>query len=91
MDLDVLVDWSSSKSLAGLLGYTDLPLVSSDFRGDSRSSIVDGLMTTVLSEENMVHIVGCMTMSGVMPAALLIWLTLSVKVSIVSSAWIVYE
>jgi glyceraldehyde-3-phosphate dehydrogenase/erythrose-4-phosphate dehydrogenase len=58
MDLDVLVDWSSSKSLAGLLGYTDLPLVSSDFRGDSRSSIVDGLMTTVLSEENMVHIVG---------------------------------
>jgi glyceraldehyde 3-phosphate dehydrogenase len=50
---------TSSKSLAGLLGYTDLPLVSSDFRGDSRSSIVDGLMTTVLSEENMVHIVGC--------------------------------
>jgi len=49
---------ASSKSLAGLLGYTDLPLVSSDFRGDSRSSIVDGLMTTVLSEENMVHIVG---------------------------------
>ncbi len=48
----------SSKSLAGLLGYTDLPLVSSDFRGDSRSSIVDGLLTTVLSEENMVHIVG---------------------------------
>jgi glyceraldehyde 3-phosphate dehydrogenase len=49
---------ASNKSLAGLLGYTDLPLVSSDFRGDSRSSIVDGLMTTILSEENMVHIVG---------------------------------
>jgi glyceraldehyde 3-phosphate dehydrogenase len=31
--------------LKGILGYTDEPLVSSDFRGDSRSSIVDGLST----------------------------------------------
>jgi glyceraldehyde 3-phosphate dehydrogenase len=44
--------------LAGVLGYTDLPLVSSDFRGDSRSSIVDGLMTSVLSEARMIHVVG---------------------------------
>lgn len=44
--------------LAGVLGYTDLPLVSSDFRGDSRSSIVDGLMTALLSEERMIHVVG---------------------------------
>ncbi len=43
--------------LAGILGYTDLPLVSSDFRGDSRSSIVDGLMTALLCEERMVHVV----------------------------------
>jgi hypothetical protein len=49
---------AANSSLAGILGYTDLPLVSSDFRGDSRSSIVDGLMTAVLSDENMVHIVG---------------------------------
>ena len=41
-----------------VLGYTDLPLVSSDFRGDSRSSIVDGLMTTVLCEECMIRVVG---------------------------------
>ena len=41
-----------------VLGYTDLPLVSSDFRGDSRSSIVDGLMTTVLCEERMIRVVG---------------------------------
>src|SRR5713101_9948520 len=41
-----------------VLGYIDLPLVSSDFRGDSRSSIVDGLMTTVLCEERMIHVVG---------------------------------
>jgi glyceraldehyde 3-phosphate dehydrogenase len=43
--------------LAGILGYSDLPLVSSDFRGNSHSGIVDGLMTTVLPEEQMLHVV----------------------------------
>jgi glyceraldehyde 3-phosphate dehydrogenase len=44
--------------LAGVLGYIDLPLVSSDFRGDSRSSIVDGLMTAILpSEYRMIRVV----------------------------------
>ena len=32
----------------GILSYTDEPLVSSDFRGNSASSIVDGLSTVVL-------------------------------------------
>jgi len=32
----------------GILGYTEEPLVSSDFREDSRSSIVDGLSTMVI-------------------------------------------
>ncbi len=41
--------------LLGVLGYTDEPLVSSDFLGDSRSSIVDGQMTRVI-EDNMVKI-----------------------------------
>ena len=36
--------------LKGILGYTDEPLVSSDFRGDSRSSIVDGLSTMMLGD-----------------------------------------
>jgi glyceraldehyde 3-phosphate dehydrogenase len=49
---------ASAGQLSGVLGYSDLPLVSSDFRGDSRSSIVDGLMTTVLPEERMIHVVG---------------------------------
>jgi glyceraldehyde 3-phosphate dehydrogenase len=35
-------------SLKGILGYTDEPLVSTDFRGDPRSSIIDGLTTMVL-------------------------------------------
>jgi glyceraldehyde 3-phosphate dehydrogenase (phosphorylating) len=34
--------------MAGILGVSDEPLVSSDFRGDSRSSIIDGPSTMVL-------------------------------------------
>lgn len=49
---------ASAGQLAGVLGYTNLPLVSSDFRGDSRSCIVDGLMTSILPEERMIHVVG---------------------------------
>jgi glyceraldehyde 3-phosphate dehydrogenase len=43
-------------SLKGLLAYTEEPLVSSDFRGDSHSAIVDGLSTMVLGG-NMVKVV----------------------------------
>ena len=35
---------------AGLLGVTDEPLVSMDFKGDERSSIVDGLSTMVTGD-----------------------------------------
>ena len=35
-------------ALAGILGVSDEPLVSSDFRGDSRSSIIDSASTMVL-------------------------------------------
>ena len=41
--------------LKGILEYTDLPLVSSDFNGSSSSSIVDGLCTRVM-EKRMVKI-----------------------------------
>ena len=34
--------------MKGILGVSDEPLVSSDFRGDSRSSIVDSSMTMVI-------------------------------------------
>ncbi len=34
--------------LKGILGFEDRPLVSTDFRGDRRSSIVDGLSTQVV-------------------------------------------
>ena len=39
---------SAEGKLNGILGYTDEPLVSSDFRGNPASSIVDGLSTVVL-------------------------------------------
>ncbi len=41
--------------LKGILGYTDLPLVSRDFLNDSRSSIIDGDSTYVV--DNMVKVV----------------------------------
>ncbi len=41
--------------LSGILGYTEEPLVSSDFLGDSRSSIVDAQMTRVMGD-NMVKV-----------------------------------
>jgi glyceraldehyde 3-phosphate dehydrogenase len=43
-------------ALKGILGFSTEPLVSSDYRGDSRSSIVDGLSTMVLGN-NMVKVV----------------------------------
>jgi glyceraldehyde 3-phosphate dehydrogenase len=39
---------SEQGALKGYLGYTEEQLVSSDFRGDSRSSIVDSPMTRVV-------------------------------------------
>src|SRR5437660_5826163 len=43
-------------SLQGILAYTDEPLVSTDFRGDSHSSIIDGLSTMVVGN-NMVKVI----------------------------------
>ncbi len=40
----------------GILGYTDEPLVSVDFKGDSHSSIIDALSTMVMGD-NMVKII----------------------------------
>lgn len=37
--------------MKGILGYTEDPVVSMDFKGDSRSSIFDGLATMVLGDK----------------------------------------
>ncbi len=41
---------ASEKALAGILGYSDKPLVSSDFNGVRLSSIVDGPTTYVIND-----------------------------------------
>lgn len=46
---------TSENGMKGILSYSDEPLVSSDFRGNPASSIVDGLSTVVL-EGNMVKV-----------------------------------
>lgn len=47
---------AAAGSLKGILDYNEEPLVSSDYRGDSHSSIVDGLSTMVLGG-NMVKVI----------------------------------
>ncbi len=47
---------AAAGALNGILDYTEEPLVSSDFRGDTHSSIIDGLTTQVLGN-TMVKVV----------------------------------
>ena len=47
-DLNSALKKAADGKLNGILAYCDEPLVSSDFRGNSASSIVDGLSTVVL-------------------------------------------
>jgi glyceraldehyde 3-phosphate dehydrogenase len=55
-ELNAALKAATSGALEGILGYTEEPLVSSDIKGDSRSSIVDGLATLVLGG-NMAKII----------------------------------
>jgi glyceraldehyde 3-phosphate dehydrogenase len=47
-DLNHTLKQAAEEKLKGILEYSDEPLVSSDFRGNSASAIVDGLSTSVL-------------------------------------------
>ncbi|MBU3127251.1 type I glyceraldehyde-3-phosphate dehydrogenase [Clostridium tagluense] len=42
--------YASQHELKGILGYSEKPLVSIDYKGDDRSSIVDGLSTMVIGK-----------------------------------------
>jgi glyceraldehyde 3-phosphate dehydrogenase len=46
---------SESEEMEGILGYSDEPLVSMDYKEDPRSSIVDALSTMVIGD-NMVKV-----------------------------------
>jgi glyceraldehyde 3-phosphate dehydrogenase len=50
-DLNDVLRQAAEGKLKGILAYCNEPLVSSDFRGNSASSIVDGLSTVVLEDK----------------------------------------
>jgi glyceraldehyde 3-phosphate dehydrogenase len=55
-ELRSLLKGAAEGRLKGILGYSEEPLVSVDYRGDSRSSIVDAEYTQVM-QSNMVKVV----------------------------------
>lgn len=55
-ELNAAFKAAAEGSLKGILGYSDEPLVSMDFKGDSRSSIIDAENTKVLGG-NMIKVV----------------------------------
>lgn len=55
-ELNAKLKKASENELKGVLGYSEEPLVSVDYKGDDRSSIVDALSTMVL-EDNMIKVV----------------------------------
>ena len=54
-EVNSLLKTASETTLKGILGFSNEPLVSIDYKKDSRSSIVDGLSTLVM-EGNMVKV-----------------------------------
>lgn len=55
-EVNAALKQASEGKLNGILGYSEKPLVSVDYKGDSRSSIIDALSTMVL-ENNMVKVI----------------------------------
>jgi glyceraldehyde 3-phosphate dehydrogenase len=49
-EINGLLAGAANGELRGILGYEERPLVSCDYRGDPRSSIVDALSTRVINE-----------------------------------------
>jgi len=55
-EINAALKAAAEGELKGIMGYTDEPLVSKDFNGDARSSIVDGPSTMVI-EGNLAKVV----------------------------------
>lgn len=55
-EVNKALEKASKKELKGILGYSDLPLVSIDYKQTSESSIIDGL-STMVNDGNMVKVV----------------------------------
>ena len=54
-EVNALFAESAAGPLAGILGYEERPLVSVDYRSDSRSAIVDAL-STIVTDGSMVKV-----------------------------------
>ena len=52
-EVNSLIKAAADGPLAGILGYEERPLVSTDFLNDARSSIVDGLSTMVVDDTQL--------------------------------------
>jgi glyceraldehyde 3-phosphate dehydrogenase len=52
-EINTLFAKAAEEDLAGILGYESRPLVSIDYRTDSRSCIVDGLSTMVVNDTQL--------------------------------------
>ncbi|MBO8129382.1 MAG: type I glyceraldehyde-3-phosphate dehydrogenase [Peptococcaceae bacterium] len=50
-DINATFKEAAENDMKGILAYCDLPLVSSDFNGDSHSAIVDGLSTMLIDKD----------------------------------------
>ena len=55
-EINAALKEASEGELKGILGYTDEPLVSSDFKGTSVSSTVDSELTMVI-DDNLVKVI----------------------------------
>lgn len=55
-EINAALKAAAEGELKGILAYTDEPLVSSDFRGTSVSSTVDGELTMVV-DDNLVKVI----------------------------------
>ncbi|MDX1749409.1 MAG: ArsJ-associated glyceraldehyde-3-phosphate dehydrogenase [Methylophaga sp.] len=49
-EVNALLKAAAENELSGIMGYEEQPLVSSDYRGDPRSSIIDALSTMVTNK-----------------------------------------
>ena len=47
-EVNAMLKAKSEGELKGIMGYTDEPLVSTDFRGEEHTCVIDGLSTIVV-------------------------------------------
>ena len=52
-EVNKALEQAAAGSLKGILGFEEKPLVSTDYIGDSRSSVVDALSTMVVNDTQL--------------------------------------